>query len=255
LLVSGMGCDFADFNNDGSPDIFYTDLVTESFTLFTNLGRGFFQDVSFSSRIALFSAKHSGWSTRFMDWDNDGWKDILAAGSHVLDNSEMYSPAARYKEPCFFYRNLGDGRFEDLSASLGVDFQTPGAFRGLAVGDFNNDGSLEAALSRLNDSAVFFRTEKRPPRHWLILQLTGTRSNRDGIGARIRLTLPSGSRQYGHVSTANGIYSASDKRVHFGLGAEAEVARLEVLWPGGAIQTLERVKADQVLVVTEPVQE
>jgi hypothetical protein len=251
-FVSGMGCDFKDMNNDGMPDIFYTDLVTETFTLFLNRGKGLFEDRTFPSRLGLLTSAHSGWSTKFMDWDNDGWKDILVAGSHVLDNSELYNRKALYKEPCFFYRNLGDGRFEDSSSSLGPDFQVAGAYRGLAVGDFDNDGSLEAALSRLNDSCIFFRKKGGPAGNWLLLNLRGTRSNRDAIGARIEIDLPSGLRLYEHVSTANGIYSASDKRVHFGLGKESTVTSLRIVWPSGIVQKLENVKANQVLTIPEP---
>ncbi len=251
-FVSGMGCDFKDINNDGLPDIFYTDLITECFTLFVNRGKGLFEDRTFPSGLGEFSSGHSGWSTKFMDWDNDGWKDILVAGSHVLDNCQLYNSRARYKEPCFFFRNLGDGRFEDLSGILGPDFQESGAYRGLAVGDFDNDGSLEAAVSRLNDSCVFFKKKGRNAGNWLLLNLRGIRSNRDAIGARVEAVLPSGRKLYEHVSTANGIYSASDKRLHFGLGKEAMVASLKILWPSGAVQRLENIKANQALNISEP---
>ncbi len=252
VTVSGMGCDFNDFDNDGLPDVFYTDLITECFTLFRNQGKGLFQDVTFPSNLGPLSATHSGWSNKFMDWDNDGWKDILAAGSHVLDNSELYSARARYKEPCFFYRTLGTGKFEDLSTRLGPDFQMPGAYRGLAVGDFDNDGFLEAAFSRLNDTCVLFKRKSVSTNHWILLELKGTRSNRDAIGARLCLTLPSGLKLYEQVSTANGIYSASDKRVHFGLGKEAIAATMEIKWPSGAVQKLENVKSNQILKIVEP---
>jgi hypothetical protein len=251
-FVSGMGCDFKDMNNDGLPDIFYTDLITETFTLFVNRGNGIFEDRTFPSRLGSLTSAHSGWSTKFMDWDNDSWKDILAAGSHVLDNSELYNRRALYKEPCFFYHNLGNGQFEDVSKNLGPDFQVAGAYRGLAVGDFDNDGSLEAAFSRLNDTCVFYKKKGEPAGNWLLLSLRGTRSNRDAIGARVELTLPSGLRLYEHVSTANGIYSASDKRVHFGLGKESMVPSLQITWPSGIVQRLEYVKADQILKITEP---
>jgi hypothetical protein len=252
VTVSGMGCDFNDFNNDGRPDIFYTDVFSECFTLFLNKGGCLFEDWTFPSSLGPLSASHSGWSTKFMDWDNDGWKDILAAGSHVLDNPEMYNPHARYKESCYFFHNTAESRFEDLSARIGADFQQVGAYRGLAVGDYDNDGSLEAAVSRLNDTCVFFKKKSGSANNWLLLSLKGTRSNRDAIGARVQLTLPSGMRIYDHVSAANGIYSASDKRLHFGLGNASVVRSLVITWPSGTVQRLEDVKANQVLQIAEP---
>ena len=252
ITVSGMGCDFSDFNNDGRPDIFYTDVFSECFTLFLNKGGGLFEDWTFPSGLGPLTASHSGWSTKFIDWDSDGWKDILAAGSHVLDNPEMYNPHARYKESCFFFHNTAESRFEDFSARIGEDFQQVGAFRGLAVGDYDNDGSLEAAVSRLNDTCVFFKKKSGPANNWLLLSLKGTRSNRDAIGARVQLILPSGKRIYDHVTTANGIYSASDKRLHFGLGDASVVRSLVITWPSGTVQRLEDVRANQVLQIAEP---
>jgi hypothetical protein len=250
-MVSGMGCDFNDYNNDGLPDIFYADLVGESFTLFTNMGKGIFRDDTFPSRLGVLSGPHSGWSVKFCDLDNDGWKDIFVAGSHVVDNVEMFKQDARYKESCFVYRNLGDGKFVDLSRQLGPDFQIIGANRGVAVADFDNDGSLEIAVCRLNDEPLLFKKRGGSPNHWLLLQLKGNKSNADAIGARIELTLPSGLRQYQHVSTVNGIYSASDKRVHFGLGNENTVKSIEIRWPSGIRQTLQNIKADQILKIAE----
>ncbi len=251
MAVSGMGADMNDYDNDGLPDLFYTDLVTETFALFRNTGKGLFQDVSYPSRIAPLSVRHSGWSTKFIDWDNDGRKDILIAGSHVLDNSELYNPETPYREPCFFFHNTGDGKFEDWSQSLGPDFKKTGAYRGLAVGDFDNDGRLEAAVSRLNDSPVFWRIATPSSNHWLILSLEGKKSNRDAIGATVKAVLPSGLTLWEQVSSANGIYSASDKRLHLGLGAERIVKGLEIRWPGGNVQTLAEVPADQILTIRE----
>ncbi len=251
-MVSGMGCDFNDYNNDGLPDIVYADLIGESFTLFTNMGRGIFRDDSFPSRLGVLSAAHSGWSVKFCDLDNDGWKDVFVAGSHVVDNVELFKQDAHYRESCFVYRNLGDGKFEDLTPRLGPDFQSIGANRGVAVADFDNDGSLEVAVCRLNDTPLLFKKKGGAANHWLLLQLRGHKSNADAIGAEIELTLPSGLKQYQHVSTANGIYSASDKRVHFGLGSETAVKSLEIRWPSGIVQALKDVKADQLLKITEP---
>jgi hypothetical protein len=133
-----------------------TDLVRDTFTLFVNTAKGYFLDRTFPSGVGLASTAHSGWSIKFLDIDNDGWKDIFAAGSHVVDNVELYSPAAKYEEPSFLYRNLGDGRIEDLSDRLGPDLQVPGAWRGVAVADLDNDGSLEVAVNRLNGKAALF---------------------------------------------------------------------------------------------------
>jgi len=189
---------------------------------------------------------------KFCDLDNDGWKDVFVAGSHVVDNVQLMKPDLRYKEPCRVFRNLGNGKFEDLTTQLGPDFQVAGANRGIALADFDNDGSLEAAVCRLNDTALLFKKKGGPANHWLVVQLQGNRSNRDAIGARIQLAMPSGLRQYQHVTTANGIYSASEKRVHFGLGSEDAVKSIEILWPGGTRQTLQDIKADRILKIAEP---
>jgi enediyne biosynthesis protein E4 len=250
-MVSGMGCDFEDVDNDGWPDIFLTDLITNSFTLFINQRKGFFLDRTFPSSIGPISVGHSGWSNKIMDIDNDGWKDIFSAGSHVVDNVKLYNPSARYKEGCFIYHNLGQGKFEDLSTKVGPDMQVAGAWRGVAVADFDNDGNLDVAVSQLNGPAALFVKHGGPANNWMLLDLKGTKSNRDGIGAHVKLELASGRTLYAHVTTANGIYSASDKRVHFGLGSETQVAALEISWPSGTVQRIERPAINQVLRIVE----
>jgi hypothetical protein len=251
-MVSGMGCDFEDVDGDGWPDLFVTDLVRDAFTLFINQRRGFFADRTFPSGVGQASVAHSGWSAKILDIDDDGWKDLFAAGSHVVDNVTLYNPTASYEEGSFLYRNTGDGSFEDLSTRVGPDLGVRGAWRGVAVADLDNDGTLEVAVSRLNGSAALFVKHGGAANHWILLDLQGTRSNRDGIGARVKLALPSGRILYGHVTTANGIYSASDKRVHFGLGAEPAIASLEIIWPSGAVQSIEAPAVDRVLHVVEP---
>jgi hypothetical protein len=250
-MVSGMGCDFKDFDSDGWPDIFLTDLMRDTFTLFVNQGQGFFLDRTFPSGIGAASAGHSGWSAKLLDLDNDGAKDIFVAGSHVVDNVALYSPGAKYEEGCFLYRNLGEGRIEDLSERVGPDLTVAGAWRGVAAADFDNDGTLEVAVSRLNGPPALFVKKGGAARNWILLDLQGTKSNRDGIGARVRLVLPSGRALHEHVTTANGIYSASDKRVHFGLGTEAAIAYVEISWPSGVVQRVEKPAINQVLRVVE----
>lgn len=250
-MVSGMGCDFKDFNNDGYPDIFYTDLAGECFTYFENTKTGFFLDNTFPSLLGKYSAKFSGWSNKFVDLDNDGWKDMFVAGSHVVDNVELYNPRLRYMDPCRIYRNLGNGKVEDVSDLAGPDLQVLGAWRGVAAGDFDGDGAIEIAVSRLNDSA-FFLDNPPPKNNWVLLNLRGTRSNRDAIGARVKLVLPSGLTQYEHVTTANGIYSASDKRVHFGLGQEKAITTVEIRWPSGKVQVLSDLGINRQHGIVEP---
>jgi enediyne biosynthesis protein E4 len=251
-MVSGMGCDFKDFDNDGWPDIFLTDLVKDFFTLFVNQGKGFFLDRTFPSGVGVASTGHSGWSNKLVDVDNDGWKDIVSTGSHVVDNVTLYNPHASYKEGCFLYRNLGNGRIEDLSTRVGPDLTVAGAWRGLAAADFDNDGHLEIALSQLNGPAALLVQHGAPVGNWMLLELQGTRSNRDGIGARVKLGLPSGRVLYEQVTTANGIYSASDKRVHFGLGDETRATYLEIAWPSGTVQRLDGPATNRVLRIVEP---
>jgi hypothetical protein len=250
-MVSGMGCDFEDFDDDGWPDIFLSDLVRDVFTLFINQGKGFFVDRTYPSGVGIAATGHSGWSVKILDIDNDGRKDVFVAGSHVVDNVELYSPAARYKEGCFLFRNVGEGRIEDLSDRVGPDLRVAAAWRGVAVADLDNDGTLEVAVNQLNGPAALFVKKGGAPNNWILLDLEGTKSNRDGIGARVRLVLPSGRTLHSHVTTANGIYSASDKRVHFGLGTETGIAYVEIRWPSGIVQRVEKPGINHVLHVVE----
>jgi len=250
-MVSGMGCDFKDVDGDGKPDIFITDLVHDGFTLFVNRGGGVFSDLSYPSGIGRASASHSGWSAKFLDIDNDGFKDVFAAGSHVVDNVALYNATGKYEEGNFLYRNEGNGRFEDVSAASGRDLQETGAWRGIAVADFDNDGALEVAVSRLNGEAAFFVRKGGPAHNWILLHLVGTRSNKDAIGAKVRVELPSGRSIHEHVTTAHGIYSASDKRVHVGLGSEAAISSIEIRWPSGTVQRVEKPAINQLLRIVE----
>ncbi len=248
---AGMGIDFADYDNNGWPDVFINALATQRYALFRNQeGRGF-EYVSGSAGISRITASHSGWGAKFIDYDNDSWKDLVVVQGHVMDNIELTQPSAKYKEPLLLMHNT-KGKFEDASSQGGRIFQETFAARGAAFGDLNNDGFLDMAINCNDGPALILMNQGGNGNNWLLLKTVGTRSNRDGIGARIRLVSESGEEQHGFVNAVGSYASASDTRVHFGLG-KSKVARLiEVFWPSGLRQQLENVKANQRLTVTEP---
>jgi hypothetical protein len=247
---AGMGTDFGDYDRDGWPDIFVDALANQRYALFRN-AQGSFDYNSDPTGLARITLPHSGWGAKLADLDDDGWKDLIVAQGHVMDNIQLTQPAVRYLEPLLLLKNTG-GKFEDVSAEAGPAFQVPLAARGLAVGDFNNDGLLDFAVNCNNSEAVILTNASGTRNHWLLVNTIGTVSNRDGIGARLRLVSGSGIEQYGFVSTAGSYLSSSDKRVHFGLGQEATIRLLEITWPSGAVQQLKNVQVDQVLSVREP---
>ncbi len=246
---AGMGVDFADYDNDGLPDVLITDLGNQAYALYKNNGDKSFTYATYTSGLADITRPHSGWGFRFMDFDNDGWKDLLIAQGHDMDNVELSTPNLRYREPAALIRNVG-GKFQDLSGTGGSVFGEPWVGRGMALGDIDNDGRLDAVITT-NDGAVhILRNETPTQNRWLILNLVGHQSNRDGIGAEVKLTTSRGL-QLQTVSTAGSYLSSSDKRVHFGLGSEAVVERVEIRWPSGIVQTLKDVRGDQILRVDE----
>jgi hypothetical protein len=247
---AGMGVDFADFNNDGWPDLVVTDLANQRYALYQNRGGGSFTYVSNVSGIGQMTMAHSGWGVRFLDYDNDGWKDLLIAQGHDLDTIELNYPNLRYREPMLLARNTGHG-FIDVSAQSGNVFHQAWVARGLAVGDIDNDGRLDAVVTTNDGSVHVLHNETATQNHWILLQLVGHKSNRDAIGAEVTVLTASGP-QYAIVSTAGSYLSASDKRVHFGLGQQAVVQRIEIRWPSGIRQTLKDVSADQILQIDEP---
>ena len=251
VALSTMGVDFRDINNDGAPDVFVTALSNETFPLFKNLGNGSFQDVTYPSRLGFLSLPSGGFSTGVFDFNNDGWKDIFTAGSHVLDNEELYS-SRRSRQPNRILVNLGGDKFADGADASGKDFWKPRFHRGCAFADFDNDGRVDVAVSAIKERAEILRNASDENQNWLQLRLEGTRSNRDAIGATIRLTSASGLTQFNHVTTSVGYASSSTRRVHFGLGKDTLVRRIEIRWPRGAMQTLENVPANQRLEVKEP---
>jgi hypothetical protein len=246
--LSSMGVDFRDIDNDGRPDLFVTALTNESFALYRNAGQGPFRDAAYSSRLAVLSLPFGGWGAGIYDLNNDGWKDLFASASDVMDNAELFS-SRKFRQPNQVYRNLGNGTF---AAEGPASWRKPRAHRGCAFGDFDNDGRVDIVVTSLDEPVELLRNVSDPKQNWLDLLLTGTRSNRDAIGATVRVTTASGITQTNHVTTSVGYASSSSRRVHFGLGRESAAVQVEIRWPSGQTQTLTDMKPGQLLKVSEP---
>jgi hypothetical protein len=238
--LSGMGVVFQDYDNDGKPDVIVTELPREIYGVYHNEGGGSFSYRSLETGLGMLSSGSSGWGVGLEDFDNDGWKDLFVAQGHVLDNVERIDPSLRYREMPLLAMNQ-HGRFEKADAGV----SSPLVARGAAFGDLNNDGWQDAVMTVLGGRPQVFLNHGGK-QHWLTVSLRGTRSNRDGLGARVRV-----NGQTRVATTAGSYLSASDKRVHFGLGT-AETAKVEILWPSGIRQTMNDIHADQILDISEP---
>ena len=246
--IAGMGVDFRDVDNDGLPDVFVTGMVNDTFPLYKNLGQ-WFEDVTSRTGVARATRQVTGWSAGIFDFDNDGRKDLYAALGAILDNSmEVQNLPANL--PNMILHNQG-ARFSNAGAEAGPDFNQARMHRGAAFGDLNNDGRVDIVTSSLNEAAEILLNESPQANHWLILKLEGRQSNRDGIGAKIRIEPEGGVAQVNHATTSVGLSSSSDRRVHFGLGAAKLVKTVDIDWPSGKKQRLENTAADQILRVVE----
>ena len=243
---SSMGADAKDYNNDGWPDLFYNNLKGEIWGLYRNMGGKFFDYASGVSRVSRLSARSSGWSNGFVDYNNDGWKDLYSSNGDI-DNM---GDTSRQRDTMF--ENVDGKEFRDVSSLLGADFSRAGFQRGSAFVDLNNDGFEDLVVTSLDQKPRILLNSADNGNHWLLVNTIGRRSNRDGVGAALKLTTASGRTLYNHVTTSDGFMSSSDKRVHFGLGPEKAIASLEIRWPSGAVQTLKKVRADQILTIKEP---
>jgi hypothetical protein len=249
---AGMGVDFSDYNNDGWPDLVVGDLANQKYALYRNYGDGTFVYDSFVTGMAGMTLLHSGWGMRFLDYDNDGWKDLLIAQGHDMDTIEKSFPQLHYREPMMLLRNVGGKQFINVGPVSGDVFNQHWVGRGLAVGDIDNDGLLDAVISENGGPAHVLMNRTETANHWIGFKLAGHKSNRDGIGAVIKIETSKGPQWY-TVTTASSYLSSGDVRAHFGLGTDTEAKTVEISWPSGIIQTLRNVKGGQYVKVDEPV--
>jgi len=245
-----MGCDAADTTGAGRMDLVVTHLDMQLARFYQNLGDGSFDDATFRSKLGYATFHMSGFGTRFFDYDNDGRIDLFMANGHVLDNIERYHADTKYAESKLMFRNRGHGIFENISYQLGTDFALPRVSRGAAVGDFDNDGKLDILVSNNGQPPQLLRNNGGNANHWLEILLIGTKSNRDGVGARVKLRagdLVLYDQRKGGMS----YQSAQDPRLHFGLAAQTKIDLLEVIWPSGTTTKLSNLKVDQIIAIKE----
>jgi len=247
---AGMGIDCADYDNDGYVDVLITTLSNEKYALYRNNGDLSFTYATNTSAVGQITLLNSGWGARFVDVDNDGWRDLFVAQSHVLDTIDKTTAYLKYKQPLLLMRNTGKS-FVNISATAGAAFSASLAARGAALGDLNNDGQLDAVVAVLDAAPVILRSNGTA-NHWLGISFVGSKSNRSGIGARVTVTSVTGQKQIFDASTAGSYMSSNDPRIVVGLGSAKAVKSVEVRWPSGKMQTLTNPPIDRYLRIIEP---
>jgi hypothetical protein len=249
-FISGMGVDFRDVNNDGYPDIVYVALKSQTFPIYLNTGKGDFIEATTPSGMRALTLPMAGFGPAFYDFDNDGWKDLFVTRGHV---TSVWPPGFKFKEPNTVFHNLGaSGKWEAFTSEAGFTEATAARHRGCALGDFDGDGRIDIVVTSLDRNAELWMNRSPNSGHWLDVALRGVKSNRDGIGARIKVVTKAGA-QYNHQTSSVCYASSSLGPVHFGLGADTKALKVEITWPSGIVQTLENVNADRILKVTESV--
>lgn len=244
--VSSMGGAFRDFDNDQRPDLWVTALDWETFPLFRNVGDGFFEDATYATGVAKETIKRSAWSLGMFDFNNDGWKDMITANAHANHRIDLWE-STDYRQTNTLLVNQKNGKFLDMSAEAGPDFQVPRAHRGTACGDLNNDGKIDVVVTAIQDETEVWKNVSPVENNWIIFKLVGTKTNRDGIGTEIRLL-----DQYNTMTTSVGYACSSYPGVHFGLGKTEKLDEVEILWLSGTKQVLTDVEVNQILEVVEP---
>ena len=241
---AGMGVGIGDFDRNGTMDVFKTNFAGDTSTLYANTGQGFCEDRTFAAGIGV-NTRWLGWGTGFVDLDNDGWLDLFLVNGHVYPEVWQLPTEAAYQQRKVVYRNQGNGRFADVSEALGKPITDPKAGRGAAFGDVDNDGDVDVVVNNVHDAPDLFRARADPASHWVLLALSGTKSNRSAIGARVRLEA-GGATQWQEVRGGGSYLSQNDLRVHFGLGPATRIDRLEVRWPNGSIEAWRDLPVDRI---------